>query len=453
MATFTVSEAALFLNTYPSQRLNAFNTLINRTKDWNAASSSLSALIATNASNSAITAQQQTVNAARTSLNEATEALRALNISRTNAQGVINTTQNILPSLTPATNPLVGPTGPVGDKGDKGDRGERGLQGPQGNAGNSGGQGQRGLQGDPGPTGPQGLQGVQGNGGPTGPVAPPAGSLGSLQVNGGGAGASGITPSATVGSVLVSRGTGAIPAYTQAFPVTLTGISVPSALSFDLMVGDNSLYTVPTGKRFLLNGVSVSNSTGSTITIIQTVRVGSTTTRLLTLGALATGTTVTTYQYTMIFEPGDFVGFNTNVAGLYVRLRGFLFDSGCPLRSVRKLDSWTSGDNVIYTVPTGVSAMSVGYVPFLQDSLSFRGVYQNSSGATISNLRIYIRPSGQAVQARYSITSSINTSSVGNNNLLTIGNNFVLAAGDSVLVNTTSTGSQAFILNILEFAS
>lgn len=445
--TFTLSEAATYLTQYPSQRALAFRQLVAARADFNSAYDDLQGKISTGESLSVIQAQQIYVNSLKVALNARTNAVRSLNDTRKIAQGVVNFNSNIATAYQNDVNPIIGPTGPRGIQGDVGPQGPMGMQGFTGPVSTT-----------PGPTGaastvtgPQGIPGATGPVGATGPMPVVAGTANAIQFNNSGA-LGGIAPGPT-GAVILSQGSSAAPVSSvvyAAFGPLLTGVSVPTNVYFEpSSIGDNALYTVPTGKRMLLNGFSCSNGSGATISIFQTVRVGSTTTRLLNVASLATGTNVTTYQYSMVFEPGDVVGFNLSAIGLNMRWRAVLFDSTSNLRMVRKLDSWVNGDNTVYTVPANVSAASVAITPYMQDIMTFRGAYHNATGASVS-ARIQVKPA--AITNRISLTTSVNASTVTNNSNLLVANSVTLASGDSIIVQTNSTSNaQAFWLVMIEY--
>ena len=65
-----------------------------------------------------------------------------------------------------------GPVGPQGEQGLRGERGEKGERGDQGPRGERGRTGEQGVQGQQGLQGPQGIQGVKGDAGEQGSVGP-----------------------------------------------------------------------------------------------------------------------------------------------------------------------------------------------------------------------------------------------------------------------------------------
>lgn len=416
---YTLEDAAALLTAYPAQRLSSFSTLIAKRSRVKAESDALNALVATQASGAAINAKLQDLDAERAALASAVEAMRSLNLSRVAAQAVVNTSLNITPSVTPLANPLVGPSGPAG------------------------------------PVGPVGEVG------PTGPAVTPVGGTNAVQIrSGAGVSLAGVTPPVTTNDVLCTNGSSAPSFRTLAGSLMplMSGMGVPStSAGVDLtVIGDNPIVTVPAGKRYLMTGLTVVNASGSTIAAYLTVRVGAVTSRLLTISAsIASGTNVNAYQFPTLFEEGDIVGVNVTVAatGVYVRLRGVLFDATAPLRVARKLDTWINGNNTVYTVPAGRSAMVVTTVPWMQDTATFRIVYHNTSGANTA-VRVCAVPSGQTIAVKHSIGTTTNTSTVATNASLSVGaGGLTLSAGDSVVVTTNSaSASQAFTMAYVEFS-
>jgi hypothetical protein len=452
MAT-TLGDAASFLNTYSATRRAAFNTLIERTSALSSANAVLVSLIDTGAPSTAITAQNAVVTTARNQYNQQVNNLRTLNDSRVVSQDVVNASVGIVTSFTSAS--LTTPGGisnSIQIRSVAGGFDGIGV-GATGALLVSGGAGLAPSFGvAPGAVGSI-LTSTGTSSAPSFGVGP--GSTGSLLVSGGtGAQPSfGVAPGA-VGSMLVSTGPSSAPAFAQNLVPTMPNPSVPSGLSFDCVLGDNSIYTVPSGKMFVLTGMLVVNSSGSSMSVILTNRVGATTHRMYNVSnALPSGTTVVSSQFAMGFQAGDIVGMNTSVAGLYVRLRGVLFDSATSnIRLARRLTSWTNGDNVIYTVPAGRSAISINLLPFMQDATLARGIFHNWSGATVT-ARVSVVPSGQTLAAKHSILAATSGQSAANGaSLTTLASAVSLAAGDSIVVSHGSASqNHSFTMMLIEY--
>jgi hypothetical protein len=313
------------------------------------------------------------------------------------------------------TTGIVGNIGVQGFQGNQGGRGNQGINGFDGLSGFAGGQGaqggrgNQGINGFDGPSGFAGGQGAQGNLG--------IGTQGLQGVSSGGGGL-------TVGQMVSF-----VPYY--------TGQTSPTTSVFDLgPTGNYDLITVPAGKQLYLISHSLINTSGVSIQYSLGFRgVGGTFFRILPVNNANAGNT-SNALFPIIFNSGETIGVFVSNSGGTCRLTSFLIDSSPNILCIKKVNGWIAGDNTIYTCPIGKSAIGVYFSPYQLNTSGGAVQYFNGSTAN-ATMNIYAVPSGQTVQAKYSVTFfTIPTLRTPGNQLLSL--NISLSSGESIIVNTTS---------------
>lgn len=212
--------------------------------------------------------------------------------------------------------------------------------------------------------------------------------------------------------------------------------------------GENDLYTVPAGMRASIS-ISISNFTGVSITETPQIKVSGTYYQVL--ASTATGTAGfgpspvgTTFGGWPILEAGETFAINTSAAGL--NIFGFVvtFKNTEALKSP-KLLTLTSGNNTVYTCPVGKIAIltnfgSGGNPPHR---------VMNATGVSVSYFWYYV-PNGSSPSTTNQLGPPLSTAT--NVAYNSTGNQSALVAGDSLVVNTTSSaaGQVAYIENLEE---
>lgn len=229
--------------------------------------------------------------------------------------------------------------------------------------------------------------------------------------------------------------------------ITLTGVSYPAIRVNNAGTGNIDLYTVPTGKKlFIFNG-RWTNTTGGTINATYQIKIGGTYYVFAAATSAGANTDGVLTRSGYVLNPGDIVSINTDASGLTVNLNGILFDSTVPITSTHGT-TLSTGDNTIYTCPTGKTAFLLDTENPTQSPFN-AGIFRqrNESGAT-RTYSTYVVPSGQSPADAYAVRKSVN---VTNNNFLTSTASANLNAGDFLAINTDSgTGTQRYWFTVME---
>lgn len=246
---------------------------------------------------------------------------------------------------------------------------------------------------------------------------------------------------------------------TDLFGYPSQGVLLPNAkgkhvYSTNLTTGDTDVYTVPTGKRFLLTGVWVYNSSGGNITWYPEAKVSATYYRL------ASNSTTATVAITnlgnmggYVLDAGESLSFNTATNnGLDVHVHGIEFDSTGFLKGLRSLGPAT-GDNTMYTCPAGYYACILGPaggLPIIMSQSFNATAYEciaDAGGTRVFKLQLV--PTGQAANAKHQIATV--TAGASTRGTLNISQQFYMEVGDFLNLNLdTGNAGESFWGTILE---
>lgn len=208
-----------------------------------------------------------------------------------------------------------------------------------------------------------------------------------------------------------------------------------------LAIGDNDLYTVPAGRRAVIMSGTGYNTTGVSVNVYPTLKVGGTTYRLsgnTSIGALSGGAITTNF----IYEPGDIIGANASGVGINYDAVIVEFDETSPVKTARVLDT-INGVSTIYTLPAG----KVAYP--LSNNISTAAATVNYCGTTgTPTLDFHLVPSGGVTNGGNQLTSA--SAVVANQRTNPSFNAALRTAGDSITVNSTGVGAIVFV-HISEF--
>lgn len=227
-----------------------------------------------------------------------------------------------------------------------------------------------------------------------------------------------------------------LPSKSKGLNAVIAGITLPNAKfvriqGVNLNTGDNDLYTVPAGKRAFIGvtGQIYNNSAGS-ITWYWEIKVSGTYYRLSSSLTTATGDGITATAG-IVLEPGE--TFAVNVAttnGLNALLQAIEFDSIAPLFSP-KLLTLASGDQTLYTCPTGKTAIGLGNTgPAVGGSTI--SVVADGTGQSV---KVHLVPSGNSVGNTYKI---VPTTSIAANVRQAFTFVPALGAGDFININVSA---------------
>lgn len=115
-----LNQATSILSSYSTTYRDASQTLMTQRTNLQTQMNTLSSLIASGASQEAISAQAQVVNNLQTQIGASTNYLKTLNSAKLNALTVLQASSNVVGVTGPTTNPLVGQIGPTGPTGPAG---------------------------------------------------------------------------------------------------------------------------------------------------------------------------------------------------------------------------------------------------------------------------------------------------------------------------------------------
>ena len=231
--------------------------------------------------------------------------------------------------------------------------------------------------------------------------------------------------------------------------VPLTGCSYPQIIGSNLSTGNNDLYTVPSGKRLAIYGSNLYNTSIGNIVWYMTAKISGTYYRLVTNSTASTGAVSAGGAVTFILEAGEILSVNTATNnGANVNVRAVLFDDSIPIYSSRLL-ALAVGDNTVYTVPSGKSAILINALMGIDQGNSNSFFYVNSSGGA-RTIYWHVVPTGQAVGSGYQMTAS---ASVNDATRSTLQGTVSLTDGDFVNINTdANTATQIAWVNVMETA-
>lgn len=230
--------------------------------------------------------------------------------------------------------------------------------------------------------------------------------------------------------------------------VSLPAVKYPRANVNNGSSGNNDLYTVPSNRRALVLFSSLRSQSASTATIIQNWKISGTYyPTLFSAISLTTGAYLgDTSDGGFVMEAGESISFNSNQASINFFTQIVEFDNTANLKTVKTIGS-TNGDQTIYTVPSGKSAIIVSGngQPLGAGNQGF--FVSNNSGGSISS-NIYLVPNGSSKGTGNLYKGSFSTST----GLCTrVNSGAILSSGDFVVWNcNTSSANALCALTIVE---
>jgi hypothetical protein len=236
------------------------------------------------------------------------------------------------------------------------------------------------------------------------------------------------------------------PNFNPVFGQPTLGAQYIQAIGTNLSTGDTDLYTVPTGKRALIQGFTCYNTAAGSIVFYSEIKVSGTRYRIAANVTVSTNT-ASSQTVSIVLEAGESLSINTATNnGLNVFPQIIEFDSASPLKSARIIGP-TTGDNTLYTVPTGKSTLLVSASNAVPPASGAIGTFVTDSGGS-RTIIWYVIPSGQSVGTGYRTqATTITASNRGGANLPAA----TMAAGDFININVdTGNANQVTWTNLVE---
>jgi hypothetical protein len=199
-----------------------------------------------------------------------------------------------------------------------------------------------------------------------------------------------------------------------------------------LAVGDNDIYTVPSGKYLFVTSANIHNVSGVSNTVYATAKVGGTYYRISSSVAVGAGGYTAPIQ-NRIFNAGDIISINCTATGSNCFISGILYEDTSSLKGIRKI-GFVSGDNTVYTCPSGKAAQVIGSTVIDTDA-SRNIMFIPSAAITISTNLV---PNGGSPSAGNKILSSTALSASVASSLPF---QMTFAAGDFFNINSSITSA------------
>lgn len=229
--------------------------------------------------------------------------------------------------------------------------------------------------------------------------------------------------------------------------IPLSNYKFPRAYINNSINGRNDFYTCPAGKRAAVYCVCYYNSTAGTLTSDLAIKVSGNYYKIINTTSITTLANAIG-RCAIILEPGESLSASINGTGVNAFAKIIEFDNNVSIFTKKLLGTAVaSGDNTLYTVPAGKSAL------LLDQNLSV-SLSQNNAffccTATGTTFLSYAVPNGGSKGTGNQTNPSTFTST---NTLVNFNSNPTLNSGDFMVFNSSSVSPHAsFILytNVVE---
>ena len=135
----------------------------------------------------------------------------------------------------------------------------------------------------------------------------------------------------------------------------LTNATFPAVRGSTTGSGNLDIYTVPSGKRLLVESGGGINTSGGSITWNTEIKSGGNYYYLFAPAAVVAGANTAVQGASFILEAGESISINATGAGLNISFAAIQFDNTTGVKTVKLLGPST-GNNTLYTVPVGKTA-------------------------------------------------------------------------------------------------
>jgi hypothetical protein len=208
--------------------------------------------------------------------------------------------------------------------------------------------------------------------------------------------------------------------------------------------GDIDLYTVPSNRRVLVYGLGVFFTGISSTSCYPEIKVSGSYYKLQNGQTIITNSFAQSWVFNYIAEAGETIAVNSSVSGANIWLKGIEFDdtSGC---KTAKLTSVVNGDNTLYTVPAGKTALILNSNPATLTSGTLI-IWNNSGGTRTYNL--FAVPNGGSSDTSNKVRNALSVNAAIFNESPFVA---ALNTGDFIVVNSdASTATQFVYITVCE---
>lgn len=221
---------------------------------------------------------------------------------------------------------------------------------------------------------------------------------------------------------------------------SLPGVTYPLASINGCIIGDNDVYTVPAGRRALVLDPYYWNPTVSTATLRTNWKIGGVYYPLIFTTSLGASAAFNSFgPVGIVMEAGESISVNSNLALVNFWFNIVEFDNKSGLKTA-KLTTLISGNNVIYTCPTGKTSTILSDMGTLGSFTSSSLFFTNNSGSTITYSGWAIPNGSSAITNNLFGTSTLTTGTV-----LTFPFRCDFAPGDNITFASNVATSAALI--------
>jgi hypothetical protein len=231
------------------------------------------------------------------------------------------------------------------------------------------------------------------------------------------------------------------------FNVALPNLKFIGTCSKITATGDQTVYTVPANRRAFWYTVGIFNNSGGTGSFKEFVQVSGTSYYFNAAASVGNnaGSFIAGSTPTYVAEAGEKFGFNSTVQPYNVCGGIFEFDNTSSLATA-KLLSLINGDNTIYTVTSGKTAVLLGGQTGWGSGNSI--LYSNASGSSVTVHPNFVPSGGSPGTAnQFGAATSIATGTI-----QVSGVQITLNSGDFVSLNASSaTATQWAYVTRIEF--
>lgn len=227
------------------------------------------------------------------------------------------------------------------------------------------------------------------------------------------------------------------------------GSVLPNPLAINIYknitsTGDTDLYTVPANRRAIVCETTFYNNSGSPGLVFNEVKIGGVYYQTVAAGGTLSNNLATTRSSHYILEAGETFAVSAAMQPINVWAGALEFDNTSNLKSA-KLTTFVAGNNTVYTVPNGKSAILFPNTLLMCSGVTGTLSYGNLSGTptvTTRTITLNLVKSGGSVGTTNQICP---TTTVANPSLFAPSvTGLTLSAGDFYSVNTDSNAAGQF---------